>query len=69
MQSVMSYFGNVMYMQECMKRVSIYPMSSESGMLSQLNQRSYWCISRQRVWGLPIPVFYSKATGNALINR
>ena len=27
-------------------------------MLNQLETRPYWCISRQRSWGVPIPVFY-----------
>ncbi|CAK1543477.1 unnamed protein product [Leptosia nina] len=26
---------------------------------AQLEKRPYWCISRQRAWGVPIPVFYS----------
>lgn len=54
---------------ECLGYVHIYPQSSEHGMLSQLDSRTYWCISRQRVWGLPIPVFYHKDTKQPLINR
>ncbi|XP_041353024.1 isoleucine--tRNA ligase, mitochondrial-like [Gigantopelta aegis] len=54
---------------EMLSDVNILPKSSEKGMLSQLEKRTYWCISRQRVWGLPIPVFYHKETGDTLINK
>ncbi|KAL3874272.1 hypothetical protein ACJMK2_037312, partial [Sinanodonta woodiana] len=53
---------------ECLKDVQIFPKASEQGMLSQLQQRSYWCISRQRVWGVPIPVFFHNQTGQVLLN-
>jgi isoleucyl-tRNA synthetase len=29
-------------------------------MNATLMSRPYWCISRQRSWGLPIPCFFSK---------
>ncbi|KAM4772775.1 isoleucine--tRNA ligase, mitochondrial [Rhinophrynus dorsalis] len=55
--------------QESLKKVKFVPSSAASRMLEMLDRRTYWCISRQRSWGVPIPVFYHKETGEPLMNR
>ncbi|XP_038667926.1 isoleucine--tRNA ligase, mitochondrial [Scyliorhinus canicula] len=55
--------------QELLKKVQLIPQSAMGSMLAMLDRRTYWCISRQRCWGVPIPVFYHKETGESLINK
>ncbi|XP_031435618.1 isoleucine--tRNA ligase, mitochondrial isoform X3 [Clupea harengus] len=55
--------------KEVLQKVRVVPESSRATLLSMLDRRTYWCISRQRSWGVPIPVFYHKETGEALINK
>ncbi|XP_072022668.1 isoleucine--tRNA ligase, mitochondrial-like, partial [Amphiura filiformis] len=55
--------------EECLHDVKMYPSHALNSMLSSLTSRTFWCISRQRVWGVPIPVFYNKNTDEPLITK
>lgn len=50
------------------KGVNWVPKSGEKRISNMVENRSDWCISRQRAWGVPIPVFYCKNCDEPLIN-
>ena len=43
-----------------MKDVQWYPNWGELRLSNMIENREDWCISRQRAWGVPIPVFYAE---------
>ncbi len=50
-------------------RVRWIPAWGETRIANMVAQRSDWCISRQRAWGVPIPAFYCRACGQVLLAR
>ena len=46
-----------------------YPAVGKNRLRSMIETRPDWCISRQRFWGVPIPIFVHKKTGKPLIDK
>lgn len=50
-----------------LENVTYRPESGKSRLKSFIENRSEWCISRQRPWGVPIPALYHKQTNEAVL--
>ena len=54
---------------EEINKVEWVPAWGRERITSMVRERNDWCISRQRRWGVPIPIFYCKDCGEPLISK
>ncbi len=52
---------------DAIRSVEWIPGWGEERIAGMVRDRSDWCISRQRTWGVPIPIFYCKDCGKEII--
>lgn len=46
-----------------LQKVNFVPESGRNRLPSFIRNRNEWCISRQRTWGVPLPIVYDKTAG------
>ena len=53
---------------KALDETTFYPSKGKERIKSMIETRPDWCVSRQRVWGVPLPIFISKKDGKVLID-
>ena len=49
-------------------QTTFYPSKGKERLKSMIETRPDWCVSRQRVWGVPLPIFINKKTRKILVD-
>ena len=51
---------------KAINQTKFYPAKGKERLLSMVESRPDWCVSRHRVWGVPLPIFINKKTKEPL---
>ncbi|KAL4935762.1 hypothetical protein BDV06DRAFT_217178 [Aspergillus oleicola] len=54
---------------QALQDVEFVPAAGKQRLEGFVKNRSEWCISRQRAWGVPIPALYHLGTGEAVLTK
>jgi len=53
---------------EAIRKVKWIPEAGQNRISGMVELRPDWCLSRQRVWGIPVPVFYCSSCEEAILD-
>ena len=54
---------------KAINETTFYPSKGKERLKSMIETRPDWCVSRQRVWGVPLPIFINKKTNEILVDE
>jgi len=55
-------------LKQIQNEVTWIPSVSQNRISSMVEARPDWCLSRQRAWGVPLPIFYCKTCGEPILS-
>jgi len=53
---------------KALDETTFYPSKGKERLRAMIETRPDWCVSRQRVWGVPLPIFVNKKTKEILVD-
>ncbi|MDA9681288.1 isoleucine--tRNA ligase, partial [Candidatus Pelagibacter sp.] len=53
---------------KALDETTFYPSKGKDRLKAMIETRPDWCVSRQRVWGVPLPIFINKKTKEILVD-